>query len=391
MSAADIQALLRFLTKEAKVPLGIAMGQIKAMQAAQLGTIDEIAKSNTTDLQTYFSNEKTVKQVLSAAKRASKKRTNDGEVELPTSSKRRRADPFEMPGSRPASEVEQSLELPASDLREEQLQKLVLKTNRAPVVLAFAVMLLKYTMPEQPLSSRLSLAQAVVSMNSQTKAKSIGLSTDKTAEEEGWGQGQPVIQVMNRDVSVLKRWGYEWKSATKEEAKEGEVKNEGLEFKGPKTDNQFQRPPQEDKPALWGIDLDQLKKLNGPLTFTATSTDTSGLPVYSPQSARGYLYRSFESAPSSEEVPAETETQKRPKKKTAAIAAAEREQNLGSLLKALDILYESWSHAISAEDLDKRAWSWYVRVRPEVDHGVAGWGAKGQLKIADILDLRRTP
>jgi len=38
MSAADIQALLRFLTKDAKVPLATAMSKVKDMQQAQLST-----------------------------------------------------------------------------------------------------------------------------------------------------------------------------------------------------------------------------------------------------------------------------------------------------------------------------------------------------------------
>lgn len=400
MSAAEIQDLLRFLTKDAKVPLGTAMSQVKQLQAAQLGSADAIAKSKSSDLQSYFSDEKQAKQILAAAKRVSKKRSSDGGEAPLTTSKRRRADPFEVPGSRPAAEVEDALELPTSNFGQDELHKIVLITNRAPVVLAFAVMLLKYTMPEQPLSSRLSLAQAVVSMNSQTKAKSIGLKTDNTAEEEGWGQGQPVIKIMNRDVSVLRRWGYEWKGIVNNEEGESVVKtekapvdNHALETPSAQDDHDTKEqepgPGQEEKPALWGIDLDQLKKLNGPLTFTASSTDTAGLPVYSPQSARSYLLRAFEQPPSLEYA-VQVGSPKKPQKKTSAVAAAEREQNLGCLLKALDVVFESWSASIDPAELDKRAWSWYVRVRPDVEHGVAGWGAKGQLKLADIIDLKRT-
>src|SRR3569833_1699031 len=66
-------------------------------------------------------------------------------------------------------------------------------------------------MPEQPLSSRLSLAQAVVSANSRSKAVSIGLEKGASADDEGWGEGQPRVRVMGREIAVLKRGGYEWK------------------------------------------------------------------------------------------------------------------------------------------------------------------------------------
>ena len=102
-------------------------------------------------------------------------------------------------------DFESNLAIPTSSLTVEKLTEVQVSTNRAPLVLAFAVSLLKYTMPEQPLSSRLSLAQAVVSLNSQSKAKSIGLMTDKTAEDEGWSQGQPTVTVMGRSIPVMRR------------------------------------------------------------------------------------------------------------------------------------------------------------------------------------------
>jgi hypothetical protein len=69
--------------------------------------------------------------------------------------------------------------------------------------------------------------------------------------------------------------------------------------------------------------------------------------------------------------------------------AVEKEENLGLLLSALDRLYTSWAHVLSKDDLDRRAWSWYVHVRPEVQNGVAGWGGKGEVKLSEILGLRR--
>jgi hypothetical protein len=59
-------------------------------------------------------------------------------------------------------ELEASLVLPQPSEDEETISKTTIYTNRAPLVLAFAVELLKYTMPEQPLSSRLSLGQYVL-------------------------------------------------------------------------------------------------------------------------------------------------------------------------------------------------------------------------------------
>src|SRR3569833_2736313 len=66
-------------------------------------------------------------------------------------------------------------------------------------------------MPEQPHTSRLSLAQAEVSADSRSKAVSIGLEKGASADDEGWGEGQPRVKVMGREIAVLKRGGYEWK------------------------------------------------------------------------------------------------------------------------------------------------------------------------------------
>ncbi|KAF2153757.1 hypothetical protein K461DRAFT_223653 [Myriangium duriaei CBS 260.36] len=367
MSTSGLQALLRFLTKDAKVSLATAMGKVKELQQDGLDSPELISKSDISSLTKIFSDEKAAKAVLNAARRISKKR-GAGQMDPVLPAKRSRRDPFEVPGSVPPAEVEESLALHSSHLPVDELERLTFTTNRAPLVLAFAATLIKYTMPEQPPSSRLSLAQAVVSLGSQSKAKAIGLSTSATAEDEGWGQGQPVVKVMNREISILKRWGYEWrsKSSPSSSAKGSSEKP----FNGP---------------ALWAIDLEQLKTLNGPLTFSAASTaETAGLPVYSPQAARRYLYGSFDSVKTDD-----IDTKASPKKKTAAISAAERESNVGALLQSLDLLYESWADTLTAEELDKRSWSWYVTVRPEVEYGVAGWGKKGPIKLKDILDLRR--
>lgn len=77
------------------------------------------------------------------------------------------------------------------------------------------------------------------------------------------------------------------------------------------------------------------------------------------------------------------------KKKTGVALEREKEENLGSLLGALDMLFSSWVEHVSRDELDRKAWGWYVQVRPEVEGGVAGWGGKGDVKLADILSLRR--
>ena len=74
---------------------------------------------------------------------------------------------------------------------------------------------------------------------------------------------------------------------------------------------------------------------------------------------------------------------------TNAAIVAEKERNLGLLLGALELLYESWVDILSKDDLNKRSWGFYVRVRPEVAQGTAGWGGKGEVKLADVLELRR--
>jgi hypothetical protein len=247
-----------------------------------------------------------------------------------------------------------------------------LHTNRAPLVLAFAVTLLKYTMPSQPLSSRLSLAQAVVSMNSKSKAISLGIEKGNSAEGEGWGQGQPKIRIMGREVSIMKRWGYEWKELPKVEEAKPEDSQETV-----KQEEQVDR-----EPALWGLDLEALRASNSPLVSGAQGANSSGLPVYAAESARAYLLKSFASVAPATDEPSS-------KKKSVAALKAEKERNLGLLLQALDLLYESWAHVLGRDELDRRAWAWYVAVRPEVENGVAGWGGKGDVKLSQILDLRR--
>jgi len=140
------------------------------------------------------------------------------------------------------------------------------------------------------------------------------------------------------------------------------------------------------EPALWGLDLEALKKSNGPPIPSAKTSSGGSLPIYTPQSARAYLLRSFAGIYNTKND--NTSNDSKPKK-TKKDEDAEREHNLGLLLGALDLLFQSWSNVLTKGDLDRRAWNWYVQVRPEVQSGVAGWGGKGEVKLAAILDLRR--
>ncbi|KAK8247848.1 hypothetical protein HDK77DRAFT_390929, partial [Phyllosticta capitalensis] len=359
-SAGDLPALLRFLTQEAKIPLSTAMSKVQELQKVHLSSAAEISKSKIGTVQDVFQDEKLAKQVLSAAKRVNKKRTSGDISTESLANKKKRA---EHPPDNPAA-VEASLELPEPITDEDQLQNTVLITNRAPLLLAFAVHLLKYTKPEQPPSSRLSLAQAVVSANSKTKAVSIGLDKGKTAEQEGWGEGHPTAKVMDREIHVMKRWGYEWQSKDDDEK--------------PGSEKKAQMADQE-RPPLWGVDLEALRTKAGP--SRQGTSNPSGLPVHNAESARAYLLKSFNSA-SGDDKKATT-------KQSAASKQAEKEHNLALLLGALDLLIRSWSKTLNSQDLDKRAWSWYTAVRPEVSGGAAGWGEKNQIKLSALLDLRK--
>jgi hypothetical protein len=378
-------------------------------------------------------------------------------------------------------------------------------------VLAFAVQLLNYTMPEQPLSSRLSLAQAVVSMNSRSKAQSLGIEKGRSAEELGWGMGQPKVRIMGREISVLKRSGYEWREEKAEQGcgEGGEAAGaEAVKTSGDSKSDPVPRsiskagmnswtvsasvtskkstfigraititsPSQarsevqkllaahpdlreashnitawrvsgdhgviEDsnddgesgggrhilgllqssdivgvllvvsrwyggimlgvdrwrimsqvsrdalsqrlrvtgiigQEALWGLDLETMKNTEAPVT----GGTASGMPIYKPEGARAYILKAFASPPAGED--------EKKKKKTGVALEREKEENLGLLLGGLDMLFGSWVEHLGRDELDKKAWAWYVQIRPDVEGGVAGWGGKGDVKLADILNLRR--
>lgn len=442
-------------------------------------------------------------------------------------------------------ELERSLVLPLC-MDEDRIAKTVLQTNRAPLLLAFAVELLRYTMPEQPLSSRLSLAQAVVGANSRSKAVSIGLEKGASADQEGWGEGQPRVKVLGREIAVLKRGGYEWKG----EEEVGNSKDDDTETQ-PQADTPTQEATQsqtqptqstvqlapifsqtqtrhpwivsqpislknstfvaraihftdpskraylvqsllaanpklrnathnawayrcaatgrlrEDSfddgetgcgdlmlrvmrevgavdtlivltrwfggimlgpdrwrlmrncvtnvlgerlrksgheialggEAVWGLDLEAARAKAAAAssgvyggTVTAASRHVVGMPIHPPEAARGYLLKSFGTAEAEAEAGAGAEgagKSSAKKKKTFKAIEAEKAENLGLLLGALRIVFDSWADHLMPAELDRRAWAWYSAVRPAVDGGQSGWGAKGTLKLEDILKLKR--
>lgn len=171
----------------------------------------------------------------------------------------------------------------------------------------------------------------------------------------------------------MKRWGYAWKAAP-ETQEENSLSTQ---------DTQEALTP--DDPALWGVDPEALKKSNTSLVSSGTHQTSTNLPIYRPEAPRAYLLKSFGTPP-----PAETEAKiGKPKPVSAKKAAEEKERNLGMLLAALVMLFRSWAETLSSEDMDRRAWGWYCAVRPEVEAGAAGWGGKGEVRLGDILKLRR--
>jgi hypothetical protein len=358
-AAAEVQALLRFLTKDGRLALAEAMPKIHSLRKLDLNTPEKIARASNADLKTVFTDEKVLKQVVNAAKRVSnpkKKAPAQTRVSKQIGDARAGAD-------------EASLALPETKKSDEDLKSIVIETNRAPLFLAFTLAVLNYTYPDQPISSKLSLAQGVVSAGAQSKAKYIGLTSGPTAEEDGWAQGQPKVRIMGREIAVMRRQIPPTSSSDGED----NVKIEG----GVPTSHE----------AFWAIDLEALRKSNGPLIAGKNMKGNSGPPIHTPQAARTYLLRSMDVTTQSLDVTHSP----RSKKPTPAEIAARKEDVAAMVMKAIDIVLRSWKDTLTSEELDRRAQSWYTLVRPEVAQGQAGWGQRGQLPLLDILKLKRTP
>ncbi|KKZ62638.1 hypothetical protein EMCG_03048 [[Emmonsia] crescens] len=373
----QIQALLRFLSQDSKLPLGLAITKAKELQKANLLTPEEILKKDLASLQSVLGEEQVAKQVLNAARRVAKKRAHDADgISSPVKKAKKT---FLSSGVSSPSLLESALALPLSS-NVGEISSTVLVTNRAPLVLAFAVVALKYTMPEQPLSSRLSLAQAVVSVNSRSKAVSLGIEPGKSAEDEGWAKGQPTVKVLGREIAVLKRWGYSWHEESPSKKAAGDASN----LESPETENSEKTglKASDEQLALWGLDPEAMKRSNpktpGPRQISSV------LPIHRPEQAREYLLKSF-----TLQKQTDTNIGKAKKKISSSDSMSEREKCLALLLGAIDLLCQSWASVLSKDEMDRRAWSWYVVVRPDIQHGVGGWGQKGAVQLSKILDLRR--
>ncbi len=159
--------------------------------------------------------------------------------------------------------------------------------------------------------------------------------------------------------------------------------------------------------AVWGLDLEATRGKSHAGGYGSGirhhETTVVGMQIHRPEAARNYLLKSFATAPNSgqgsnpaaDQEEDETEDGRKgkktstPKKKTLKAQGAEKEENLGLLLGALRMVYDSWADHLTGAELDRRAWGWYVAVRPDVEGGQAGWGAKGGLKLKNVLNLRR--
>lgn len=218
------------------------------------------------------------------------------------------------------------------------------------------------------------------------------------------GVGQATVSIMGKELKVLKRWGYEWKDEEKHqeaqtkpdpESQTEEPKKIKVEDKREEEDADQhaereigEEGQHQEIPPLWGLDLEALKKAssdnnNTPTLARAQSASTTNMPIHTPQAARAYLLKSFDDPPSSDQISSSS------KKPSASNKSAAKERNLALLLRAIDLLYQSWIDTIGPEELDRRVWGWYVKVRPAVEHGVAGWGGKNEVRLGEILALRR--
>lgn len=359
MAAAEVQALLRFLTKDARLPLQEAMSKISALRKQDLNTPEQISKADPALLKDIFTGEKNdyVKQVINAAKRVSTPRKRSAAQSSSLSTSKR----IKSESDKGSDDEEASLALPLSECTIDELESVIIETNRAPLFLAFTIAVLAYTHPEQPLSSRWSLAQAVVSAGAQSKAKYLGLTSGPTAEEDGWAMGQPKVKVMGREVAVMRR----------------HFINSDQEIASPTT-------------AFWGLDLEALRRSNGPLIGSKNGKQQDGPPIHTPHAPRNYLLKSMvdvQVKAGDGDIPSESKAQTKPKK--PAESARRKAEAAAKMLKAIDIVCQSWAESLSKEELDSKAQSWYMRVRPDVEQGQAGWGQRGQVHLRDILQLKR--
>ncbi|KAK6346748.1 hypothetical protein TWF696_006859 [Orbilia brochopaga] len=414
MASADLQGLLRFLTGPAKIPLRDALAKAKPLLADGLSSPDSIAKASLDNLQKIFPDEKLAKQVLSAAKRATKPSSSSS----PSNKKRSAADasssnPQDSSTTSPSKRRrpntaapaidsanpqtwESGLDLPPPSQDTDLISATTVTVNRAPLLLAFAVVSLSYTHPWLPPSSRFSLAQGLLDATAAAKAKYIGLTRDGEHNEHDIEEGYKRIRVLGKEIPVLRRWDVNLsnpETSTQKQGPDDDV-SASMDPGGPiSTDGSDNSTPASatiapapapaaaagggsssatatvpatatatataataatDEPIYWALSPKLLAQPPAP-----TKLNPSALPIHLPHAAHGYLTRAFPGA------------------------------SLPLLLGALHAVYASWSDSLAPAELDRRGWSWYSRVRPAVDDGPEGWGGRGVVKLKDVLSLRR--
>ncbi|KAF3908284.1 hypothetical protein AA313_de0206014 [Arthrobotrys entomopaga] len=290
------------------------------------------------------------------------------------------------------------LDLPSPIKNEDQMATATVTTNRAPFLLAFAVVSLGYTHPWLPMSSRFSLAQGLLELTAASKAKNIGILREGDGKEEELEEGYKRVWVLGKKIPVLRRWdvaaadvttetetgaGRQRKNQVQRGEGEGDADgksaidasiNLGGAAKVSKDDESAGNVAAAasvassstgihragtpvvsyDEPVYWALSP---KLLTNPPT--ASKLNPSALPIQLPHAAHSYLVRSFS------------------------------KEMLPLLLGALHIVYESWVYSLDAAELDRRGWGWYCRVRPAVEDGPEGWGGKGVVRLKDILNLRK--
>lgn len=173
-TVADPQALVRFLSSEAKIPLLRAMGLATGFIKAGLHSPELIAGS---ELKDHVQDPNDLKAILKACRaksRPSKAKAN------------KRSEPFTYDTSAVVD------------------PKLSIKVNRAPYLLVFCYRLLLHTTTlDDP--SALSVAQAVTSQSAARKAQSIGLGSAAAATTGLIGTSiNSYIPVMGRKIPVLR-------------------------------------------------------------------------------------------------------------------------------------------------------------------------------------------
>lgn len=399
------------------------MSKIALLKAANLTSTLSIASAPFKIIKEQIlpEDEKLAKKLHAAAKREAKKRKAGDDEGSATANPNKKRKQYGFSGAGEdgedahahdeAEQLEKDLLLPSFDAYFPNhtampevvalLSDAVLVTNRAPLLLAFTLVLLQFTMPEQPLSSRLSLAQAVVSEGARKRARDLGIVTAENAakaEEEGWGTGQKGVKVMGRNVSVMKRGFAAGNSEMQSESVHSGSGNIAVNaaITAPEsrteteTEAQHESEPSEPPSALWALDLEALKSTNTVTVSSSSSSYISNLPIHQPHGARNYLMKSFATSSTSPPPPFTQPSSSKTKKYSQAQTETQiKAANLALLLKALEMVFESWAVVLSKEDLDRRAWGWYVRVRPDVEEGKAGWGGKGEVRLGRVLELRR--